>query len=201
MGPLRLFVLQGPSGSSSEECRLVFPCWFILFDPATLVEPAGVSADLQSEWETPSSNTNLYFGKLSADSDKISSRQLWDGRSEAPGRTAAPPARLSLAEYNQWHDIKNKKWICLRCSRLPAIKRRPFKQRTVAVARRLWPSFNATAAGTSLRHPCFLTWYALKNGFPPQCTTMMWEAGARASACCDVNLMTSCCSGQVQTAE
>lgn len=69
-----------------------------------------------------------------------------------------------------------------------------YNWRTSTVARRLSPSLNAKAAGMSLCHPCFLTWYPLKNEFPPQCTTMMWEARARPSACCDVNLMTSCCS-------
>lgn len=55
------------------------------------------------------------------------------------------------------------------CQRLKG----PFKQRTVAVARRPWPSLNATATGMSLRQPCFLTWYPLKNGFAAQCATMM----------------------------
>lgn len=33
-----------------------------------------------------------------------------------------------------------------------------------------------------------------KNEFPSECTTMLREARARARACCDVNLMMSCCS-------
>lgn len=42
--------------------------------------------------------------------------------------------------------------------------------------------------------PAFWPGLPWKNEFPPQCTTMLREAGARARACCDVNLMTSCCS-------
>lgn len=42
--------------------------------------------------------------------------------------------------------------------------------------------------------PAFWPGIPWKNEFPPQCTTMLREARARVRACCDVNLMTSCCS-------
>lgn len=93
---------------------------------------------------------------------------------------------------------KDKKQICLCPSRLPGIKRLSFEQLdsqgltqqhcfcSHSSTPRLWGRVHAS--------PAFWPGIRSKNEFPPQCTTMHREARARARACCDVNLMTSCCS-------
>lgn len=143
-------------------------------------------------------NTNLYFGKLSRNSLRVLVGQLWNARQrggcpEALARTAVPLLGLNITRKVARHQKTKSKSVSV-LHGCQGLKGRSYNWRTSTVARRLSPSLNAKAAGMSLCHPGFLTWYPLKNGFPPQCTTMMWEARARPSACCDVNLMTSCCS-------
>lgn len=86
-------------------------------------------------------------------------------RSEALAWSAAPSSGWMWRESGT--TSKNKKQICLCPSRLPGIKRLSFQHwasRGLTQWRgRLFPFLNAKAAGTSLCHPCFLTWYPLKE--------------------------------------
>lgn len=98
----------------------------------------------------------------------------------------------------KWHNIKNKKQICLCPSRLPGIKRLSF-QRSASRGLTQWPSdcshFSMPRLlGRVYTTPAFWPGIPWINEFPPECTTMVGEARARACACCDVNLMTSRCS-------
>lgn len=98
----------------------------------------------------------------------------------------------------KWHNIKNKKQICLCPSRLPGIKRLSF-QHSGSRGPTEWHgdcshSSTPRLPGRVYTTPAFWPGIPWKNEFPPQCTTMLREARARARACCDVNLMTSCCS-------
>lgn len=67
------------------------------------------------------------------------------------GTDPSPPHGLDMAR--KWHNIKNKKQICLCPSRLPRIKRLSFQRRAsrglATVARRPFPFLNTEAAGTS----------------------------------------------------
>lgn len=67
---------------------------------------------------------------------------------------------LLMSTAKKWRNIKNKKQICLCSSRLPGIKRLSFQHSTMGGLTQ-WRG--AKAAGTSLCHPCFLTWYPLKK--------------------------------------
>lgn len=105
---------------------------------------------------------------------------------------------LGVDVARKWHNIKNKKQICLCPSRLPGIKRLSF-QHSAFWGLTQWPSncshFSMPRLlGRVYTTPAFWPGIPWKNKFPPECTTMLREARARACACCDVNLMTSCCS-------
>ncbi len=105
---------------------------------------------------------------------------------------------LGVDMARKWHNIKNKKQICLCPSRLPGIKRLSF-QHSALWGPTQWPgdcshSSAPRLLGRVYTTPAFWPGIPWKNEFPPQCTTMLREARARAHACCDVNLMTSCCS-------
>ena len=105
---------------------------------------------------------------------------------------------LGVDVARKWHHIKNKKQICLCLSRLPGIKRLSF-QHLVLRGLTQWHSDCSHSSmprllGRVYTTPAFWPDIPWKNEFPPQCTTMLREARARARACCDVNLMTSRCS-------
>lgn len=91
----------------------------------------------------------------------------------------------------KWRNIKNKKQICLCTSRLPGIKGCPLTTQWHGDCSH---SSKPRLLGWVCATPAFWPGIPWKNEFPPQCTTMLWEARARVRACCDVNLMTSCCS-------
>lgn len=105
---------------------------------------------------------------------------------------------LGVDVARKWHNIKNKKQICLCPPRLPGIKRLSF-QHSASRGPTQWHgdcshSSTPRLLGRVYTTPAFWPGIPWKNEFPPQCTTMLREARARARACCDVNLMTSCCS-------
>lgn len=112
------------------------------------------------------------------------------------GTDFSPVHRVDMAR--KWHNIKNKKQICLCPSRLPGIKRLSF-QHSASWGLTQWLgncfySSTPRLLGRVYATPAFWPGILWKDEFPPECTTMLLEARARARACCDVNLMTSCCS-------
>lgn len=66
--------------------------------------------------------------------------------------------------------------------------------RANTAARRPFPFLNAKTSGQDCASPAFWPGIPWKNEFPPECTTILWKAWARARARCGVNSMTSCCS-------
>lgn len=176
MGPVRLFVFQGPSGSSSEERKLVFPpVGLFRLIPLRRLKPPAFRL-ICSVNEKSRAATQIFIlesrqptrTRFPPDNCETGVQRLWGG--PLPPHPHPHVLGLNITSGTTSKTKSESVSVVHGCQRL---KGRPFKRRTVAVARRLWPSIHATAAGMSPRHPCFLTWYPLKNGFPPQCTTMM----------------------------
>lgn len=94
------------------------------------------------------------------------------------GTDCSPVQGVDMARKR--HNIKNKKQICLCPSRLPRIKRLSFHSGWASV-------FNPKRRG----HPCSLTWHEWVSSWVNHNAPGDKGQGA---ACCDVNLMTSCCS-------